>query len=69
LVGGDEVFVVLGDTIAEFDMKEVLDSPFSMLGVRKVDDPRDFGVAELDEDGMINHVVENHRCQKATRPL
>ncbi|TMI63544.1 MAG: glucose-1-phosphate thymidylyltransferase [Bacteroidetes bacterium] len=69
LVGGDEVFVVLGDTIAEFDLKEVLDSPFSMLGVRKVDDPRDFGVAELDEDGMVNHVVEKPQMPKSNQAL
>jgi glucose-1-phosphate thymidylyltransferase len=69
LVGGDEVFVVLGDTIAEFDMQEVLDSPFSMLGVRKVDDPRDFGVAELDEEGMINHVVEKPQMPKSNQAL
>jgi len=69
LVGGDEVFVVLGDTIAEFDLKEVLDSPFSMLGVRKVDDPRNFGVAELDEDGMVNHVVEKPQMPKSNQAL
>ena len=52
------VFVVLGDTICEYDVKEVANSPDSMLGVRKVDDPREFGVAEMDEKGYIDHVVE-----------
>ncbi len=54
----DEMFVVLGDTITEYDVKHVLDSPTSMLGVKKVDDPREFGVAEMDSDGMVTHVVE-----------
>jgi len=40
IVGGDEVFVVLGDTICDFDIREVLDSPFNMLGIKKVDDPK-----------------------------
>ena len=47
IVGGDEVFIALGDTICEYDIKEVLESPTSMLGVQKLDDPRQFGVAEM----------------------
>ena len=69
LVGDDEVFVVLGDTIAEYDIKEVIDSPYSMLGVRKVDDPRDFGVAEVDDDDMITHVVEKPQMPKSNKAL
>jgi glucose-1-phosphate thymidylyltransferase len=69
LVNGDEVFVVLGDTIAEFEIKEVMESGYSMLGVRKVDDPRDFGVAEIDEEGMINHVVEKPQMPKSNYAL
>lgn len=57
-VGEDEVMVVLGDTICEYDIPAVMSSPYSMLGLRKVDDPRDFGVAEIDETGKILHVVE-----------
>ena len=47
IVGNDEVFVALGDTICEYDVKEMINSPYSMLGVKKVDDPRQFGVAEI----------------------
>ena len=36
-----------------------------MLGVKKVDDPRNFGVAEIDEDGYITRVVENPQSPKA----
>lgn len=57
-VGTDEAMVVLGDTICEFDVAAVLQSPHSMIGLRKVDDPRDFGVAEIDDQGKILHVVE-----------
>ena len=35
LVGDDDVFIALGDTICEYDIKEVLDSPFSMLACKK----------------------------------
>lgn len=69
LVGEDEVIVVLGDTICEFDVKEVVQSPYSMIGVRKVDDPREFGVAELDEEGFITHVIEKPQIPKSNMAL
>jgi glucose-1-phosphate thymidylyltransferase len=69
IVGNDEVFIVLGDTIAEYDLKEVLDAPYSMLGVKKVDDPRNFGVAEIDEDGFISKVVEKPSIPKSNMAL
>src|SRR6188768_4509541 len=47
IVGDDEVLIVLGDTIAEYDVKAMIESPYSMLVVKKVDDPRNFGVAEI----------------------
>ncbi|WP_153796524.1 sugar phosphate nucleotidyltransferase [Foetidibacter luteolus] len=69
IVGDDEVFVVLGDTICEFDIKEVLESPYSMLGIKKVDDPRSFGVAELNADNFIEHVVEKPAIPKSNMAL
>jgi glucose-1-phosphate thymidylyltransferase len=51
IVGDDEVMIVLGDTICEYDVKELLQSSASVLGIKKVDDPRSFGVAEVDEEG------------------
>ena len=69
IVGEDEVFVVLGDTICEYDVKEVVDSPFSMLGVKKVDDPRNFGVASIDEEGFIEQVVEKPSIPKSNMAL
>lgn len=69
IVNQDEIFVVLGDTICEYDVQEVVNSPYSMIGVRKVDDPRDFGVAEIEEDGFINHVVEKPQIPKSNMAL
>jgi glucose-1-phosphate thymidylyltransferase len=69
IVNNDEVFVVLGDTVCEFDVMEVVNSPYSMLGVRKVDDPRDFGVAEIDDEGFISHVVEKPQIPKSNMAL
>lgn len=69
IVGDDEVFVTLGDTICEYDIKEVLESPYSMLGVKKVDDPRNFGVAEINADGFIEHVIEKPSIPKSNMAL
>jgi glucose-1-phosphate thymidylyltransferase len=69
IVKNDEVFVILGDTICEYDVKAVIESPSSMLGVRKVDDPREFGVAEIDEEGFIEHVIEKPQIPKSNMAL
>ena len=69
LVGDDEVLIVLGDTIAEYDVKAVIDSPVSMLGIKKVDDPRNFGVADIDEEGFISRVVEKPSIPKSNMAL
>jgi glucose-1-phosphate thymidylyltransferase len=69
IVGTDEVMIVLGDTIADYNVKEIIDSPVSMLGIKKVDDPRDFGVAEVEEDGYISRVVEKPSIPKSNMAL
>jgi glucose-1-phosphate thymidylyltransferase len=69
IVGNDEVFIVLGDTIAEYNVAEVIASPVSMLGVKKVDDPRNFGVAEIEDDGYISRVVEKPAIPKSNMAL
>jgi glucose-1-phosphate thymidylyltransferase len=69
IVGTDDVIIILGDTICDYDVKEVLESPDSMIGIKKVDDPRNFGVAELDEEGYISHVVEKPAIPKSNMAL
>ena len=69
IVGEDEVLIVLGDTIAEYDVKEIISAPYSMLGVKKVDDPRNFGVAEIGDGGFISRVVEKPAIPKSNLAL
>jgi glucose-1-phosphate thymidylyltransferase len=69
IVGDDEVFIVLGDSICEYDVKEVLEDEHSVLGVKRVDDPRDFGVAEINEEGFIQRVVEKPHIPKSNMAL
>lgn len=69
IVGDDEVFIALGDTICEYNIEEVLASSESMLGIKKVDDPRNFGVADVDEKGFITKVVEKPAIPKSNMAL
>src|SRR5687768_4049243 len=69
IVNNDEVFVVLGDTICEYNVKDVMSSPNSMVAVRKVDDPRDFGVTEIDAQSYVTHVVEKPQIPKSNLAL
>jgi glucose-1-phosphate thymidylyltransferase len=68
-VGNDDIFIVLGDTICEYDIDSFINQQGSVLGVKKVDDPRSFGVAELDDDGNITRVVEKPQIPKSNMAL
>ena len=69
MVNGDELFIVLGDTICEYDVKELMQQEHSVLGVKRVDDPRDFGVAEIEDDSYIQRVVEKPQIPKSNLAL
>lgn len=69
IIQDDEMVIVLGDSICEYNAAEFLQNEFSMLAVKRVDDPRDFGVAELGEDGFISRVVEKPSIPKSNLAL
>jgi glucose-1-phosphate thymidylyltransferase len=61
----DEIVVAFGDTIFDMDMSQMIKCANSCLGVKKVNDPRDFGVADIDLDGIVQRVVEKPRIPKS----
>lgn len=65
----DEIFIVFGDTIFDVDLKQMLACPHSCLGVKKVSDPREFGVAEFGEDGRVTRLVEKPRIPKSNMAI
>ncbi|HYM20237.1 MAG TPA: sugar phosphate nucleotidyltransferase [Candidatus Kapabacteria bacterium] len=54
---GTPLFIILGDTIFDVDLKPVFASGVNSLGVKVVDDPRRFGVANV-SSGYISQLVE-----------
>ncbi len=54
----EKLLIILGDTILQADFKALLATPHSALGVREVEDPRRFGVVELDSAGLISSMIE-----------
>lgn len=61
----DEVFVFFGDIIIDADFQKIVDHPQSCLGVKKVRDPREFGVVEFNMDGNVSRVVEKPKIPKS----
>ena len=53
-----EILINLGDTIFTNDIPKVLELSGSVLAVHQVDDPREFGVAVLDDDGFVKKLDE-----------
>jgi glucose-1-phosphate thymidylyltransferase len=58
------ILIILGDTIFDVDLKSMIDSKLTQLGVKQVDDPRRFGVAEI-ANGYITHLVEKPETPKS----
>jgi len=55
--GDAEVLVLLGDTIIDADLSAFVEAGPNVIGLKMVDDPQRFGIAET-EGGRITHLVE-----------
>jgi len=69
IIGKDEVFVVLGDTICDYDVQEMIDCEHNVIAIKKVDDPRMFGVATINEEGFIDALVEKPSIPKSNMAI
>ncbi|MCL2039281.1 MAG: sugar phosphate nucleotidyltransferase [Bacteroidetes bacterium] len=54
----DELLIILGDTIFDVDLQNAITGGCSSIGVKKVEDPRRFGVVLLDANNLISKFVE-----------
>jgi glucose-1-phosphate thymidylyltransferase len=69
IADNEPLVIVLGDTIVDVDWKSVVQCSECFLGVKKVDDPRAFGLAEIDEENNITRVVEKPNIPKTNMAL
>lgn len=64
-VGSDPILIVYGDTLCDYDIRSVIDSPSSLIGIKQVESPRKFGVAELGEQNRVAKVIEKPKIPKS----
>jgi glucose-1-phosphate thymidylyltransferase len=77
LLSADEILIVLGDTIFDMNLAKMLECPNSWLGVKEVQDPREFGVVELEAprpdhaiaDRLVRRVIEKPKIPKSNLAL
>ncbi len=65
----ESVFIALGDTICELDLKQMVENKDSCIAISKVEDPREFGVAEIDENGRVLKLIEKPRIPKSNQAI
>ena len=65
----EDAIIVLGDSVFELSLEDLIGTVHSALGIKKVDDPRAFGVADFDEENLISSVVEKPIIPKSNMAL
>ncbi|MDZ4711202.1 MAG: nucleotidyltransferase family protein [bacterium] len=63
----EDTLIILGDTLFDVDLKKMIHSRDSVIGVKVVDDPRRFGVVEKDKNGYIKRFVEKPASKEVSK--
>lgn len=61
----DQVIIFFGDAIIDANLPAIVDSKDSIVGIKRVDNPRQFGVVEIGEDDYISRLVEKPRIPRS----
>lgn len=69
LRGTDELIIFFGDTILEMDFGPMMASTVSSFAIKKVADPRGFGIVEFDEKNQVKRVVEKPKIPMSNMAL
>ncbi len=65
----DEVIIAFGDAIIDVDFSIFMKSPHSCIAIKRVTDPREFGIVELGNDNMITKVIEKPSIPKSNKAM
>ncbi|MEM9848666.1 MAG: sugar phosphate nucleotidyltransferase [Bacteroidota bacterium] len=65
----DEVIIFFGDTIIDIDFEQMVKASDSYLGISPVEQPWEYGVAEIDEAGLATKLIEKPRIPKSNMAL
>jgi glucose-1-phosphate thymidylyltransferase len=65
----EEILIVFGDTICDCAITEVINNKNSCLVIKKVANPVNFGIVELNEDNKVLHVLEKPKVPKSNLAL
>lgn len=61
--------IVLGDTIIDADLEYIINSEQNIVAVKKVDNPANFGLVSLHEDGSVESLIEKPKIPKSNLAL
>lgn len=65
----DDLLIVFGDTIVDLDLPAFLQIKENCLAVKKVKDPREVGIVEVDSKGMARRLYEKPNIPKSNLAL
>lgn len=61
----DEIIIFFGDVIIDANIEEIVHNKHSCLAVKKVADPRQFGVVEIRGQGNVHRLVEKPKIPRS----
>ncbi|MGB9696977.1 MAG: sugar phosphate nucleotidyltransferase [Ignavibacteria bacterium] len=62
----DNVLIILGDTLFDVNLKAIAQSKYSLIGIKRVDNPKRFGVVETNSNGFITRMVEKPESEEVS---
>ena len=65
----EPVLIILGDTIFTADLAPVINSKYSAIAVKEVEDPRRLGIAILDSEGFVTRLEEKPKDPESNLAL
>jgi len=54
----EDILIILGDTLFDVNLKDLCNSKYTRISVKKVDDPKRFGVVEKNDEGFVTRLIE-----------